>query len=394
MQRKLIKNLLLVLTLVVLCLAVGMTASAEEIYIEGDYTYQVENGGATIVDVDSSINGDVIIPETLGGYLVTSIGNSAFHDCVNIESVTIPDGVTHLYTGTFMGCYCMERLYVGKGLEYWGIEVFQYTPVVNFTDVIVDKENPNFASENGVLYNKDKTELILYPSGKTDDTFIIPNTVKKIRDYAAYNTVYLEKVFIPDSVEEIGYGAFCYAYSLQEFHLGKNVKFIDSGAFHIGLAVGTPKLYIESSDAVFGYSAFGISESILISDEKEYRTLVESTKELSGMEKVDFLFSDFVEYYWEEKPYGTIYAHDESCSAVEYAKLNGIDYVLTHFYEDEWTYDYDNLVKYRKCIHCDELETEAIEPEVPTDPEEMSFADRLFDLIKAFLDLIFSLFDI
>ncbi len=327
---------------------------------------------------------------------VTSIGESAFYYCMNLISVTIPDDVTAIYDGTFDGCLSIERLYIGKGLEFWDIEVF-YNQVPNFTDVIVDEENPYFLSENGVLYNKDKTELIHYPQGKLDDTFIIPNTVKKIRDYAVYQTVYLEKVIIPDSVEEIGFGVFCYSYSLQEFHVGKNVKNIDGGAFHIGLLIGTskeyPKLYIESPDAVFGDFAFGISESIITCDEDIFRAYVEGTKELSGIERAIALnegIENITEIYWEERPYGTIYAHDESCSAVEYAKSMGIEYELVHFYGD-WTYDYENMVRYRECTfeNCEAIETENLETtesgdvEIiePTDPDTDFTVDVIEDYV-------------
>ena len=59
----------------------------------GYYTYTVSSGEATITDVDKSISGDVTIPSTFGGYTVTSIGDSAFNRCTNLEYVTIPIGV-------------------------------------------------------------------------------------------------------------------------------------------------------------------------------------------------------------------------------------------------------------------------------------------------------------
>lgn len=57
---------------------------------------------------------------------------------------------------------------------------------------------------------------------------------------------------------------------------------------------------------------------------------------------------------------GTIYCHAGSTTEA-YAIANGAPYELTHFFEGEWTYDYDQMIRWRKCIHCDELETEDLE---------------------------------
>ena len=90
---KIMKKILCTVLVVVLCLTsaplqglVGLElpewnlrASAVDEYKEGYYTYTVTNGKATIIAVDSSISGDVVIPSTLGGYSVTTIGYKAFY---------------------------------------------------------------------------------------------------------------------------------------------------------------------------------------------------------------------------------------------------------------------------------------------------------------------------
>ena len=69
---------------------------------EGDWTYVVENGGATITG--STATGDVTIPSELGGYPVTSIGNSAFYGSLGLTSVSIPNSVTSIGGSAFEGC--------------------------------------------------------------------------------------------------------------------------------------------------------------------------------------------------------------------------------------------------------------------------------------------------
>ena len=69
---------------------------AKETVTEGYYTYMVDDeGNATVTDVDTSIRGNVTIPSTLGGYLVTSIGDYAFQDC-HINTLTLGDGVINI----------------------------------------------------------------------------------------------------------------------------------------------------------------------------------------------------------------------------------------------------------------------------------------------------------
>ena len=77
---------------------------------------------------------------------------------------------------------------------------------------------------------------------------------------------------------------------------------------------------------------------------------------------------------------GTIYCHSGS-TAEAYAIENGVDYVLTHFFEGEWTYDYDNMIRYRKCIHCDELETEPLETTTDSDVEIIEPIDPDTDFV-------------
>ena len=86
---------------------------------------------------------------------VTSIGNYAFSECSSITSITIPKYVTSIGDNAFLGCSSL-------------------------TNIIVDPNNSKYSNyeHDGVLYNKDITELIRFPGGKTNVT--IPNSVTTI----------------------------------------------------------------------------------------------------------------------------------------------------------------------------------------------------------------------
>jgi hypothetical protein len=113
---------------------------------------------------------------------VTSIGSAAFENCASLPSVTIRDGVTAINSSAFSGC-------------------------TGLTSIAVDAGNNYYASEDGVLFNKDKTTLIQYPAGKTG-AYTIPSSVTSIGDGAFSGCTGLTSVTIGDSVTSIGDGAF------------------------------------------------------------------------------------------------------------------------------------------------------------------------------------------
>ena len=83
-------SIFLAIVLIITAMSLGAFEFKANALSEGDYTYSVSDGKATITDVDTSISGAVTIPSTLGGYPVTSIGSYAFSDCTSFTSITIP----------------------------------------------------------------------------------------------------------------------------------------------------------------------------------------------------------------------------------------------------------------------------------------------------------------
>ena len=107
----------------------------------GDFNYSVlDDGTVNITDYNGSAE-KVVIPDTIDGKSVTSIGYEAFYGCASLTSVTIPKSVTKISYNVFNGC-------------------------TSLTAINVATENQNYVSVNGVLYNKDKTVLICYPAEK------------------------------------------------------------------------------------------------------------------------------------------------------------------------------------------------------------------------------------
>ena len=135
----------------------------------------------------------------------------------NIKNVVIEDGVTSIGDGAFYNCMLIKSISIPASLESIGKEVFMSTAFLK--EIILDEKNQYFVVEDGVLFNKYKTTLIMYPPNKDGTTYTVPNTVETIGEYAFAFCLKLEKINIPDSVKHIDFGAFAYSRSLKEINL-------------------------------------------------------------------------------------------------------------------------------------------------------------------------------
>jgi hypothetical protein len=80
-----------------------------------DFTYTNTNGTITITGYIGP-GGDVVIPSTIAGLTVTSVGDGAFSSLYNLTGVTIPDSVTNLGEGAFSVCTNLAAVTIGKGI--------------------------------------------------------------------------------------------------------------------------------------------------------------------------------------------------------------------------------------------------------------------------------------
>jgi len=180
-------------------------ADAADVFTDGSYKYTVTDGKAEIVGTVGKPSGNVVLPDTLSWYPVTSIGESAFFWCDNLASVTIPSSVENINSNAFDDCKSLTSIKVADG-------------------------NTNFSSEGGVLFNKDKTELIKFPEGKTGD-YSIPSQVTSIGENAFNSCLGLTSVTIPDSVTDIGSSAFYNCTGIKSIKIPASVTKIGECAF-------------------------------------------------------------------------------------------------------------------------------------------------------------------
>jgi len=137
---------------------------------------------------------------------VTSIGWYAFNSCISLVSVTIPNSVTSIRQQAFGSCTSLASVTIPSSVTSIGDWAFYGCK--SLTAINVDTANTAYSSQDGVLYNKNKTILIQYPAGKTGSSFTIPSSVTSIGLSAFEDITSLASVTIPGSVASIGDYAF------------------------------------------------------------------------------------------------------------------------------------------------------------------------------------------
>ena len=181
--------------------------------IEGSRCLRYDENGTEVIGYDDDGSEDIIIPEG-----VTSIKAEAFCENEDIMSVDFPESLESIGHSAFYGCSNLVDIELKSGLETIKWDAFKGTalPDVNIPDTVeeidctafscemeVDTKNVDYCANDGVLYTFDETELVIYPSDKTDEEFKVPETVTILRNFA-FEDSSLHSLFIHEDVEEFG----------------------------------------------------------------------------------------------------------------------------------------------------------------------------------------------
>lgn len=190
-----------ILSAAALCLtSMAIPAAADTIAVDGEMddttglVYKAtEDGSGWIVSClqtseNNPVTGDVVIPEKWANKAgeektVIKVAYALFVYPKNIISLSIPKTVTEI-VGRYIGG--------NPGLQ----------------SITVDADNANFTAVDGVLYNKNKTKLVKYPTQKSETLFTVPDTVKTIETNAFSHVFNLTSITIPNGVAQIEYDTF------------------------------------------------------------------------------------------------------------------------------------------------------------------------------------------
>ncbi len=170
----------------------------------------------TLIRIPCALGGEYIIPNG-----ITELEDSAFQDCTNLTSITIPEGITHIWANTFRNCTGLTDMVVPMSVVYIGNGAFRgcsglreivipskvewilsgaFQDCANLVAIDVAGDNPYFTSKDGILFNKEQTDLVQAPG--TIRTCTIPSSIKSFGGLAFAGCSQLHTVvFLGDAPE-------------------------------------------------------------------------------------------------------------------------------------------------------------------------------------------------
>ena len=252
-------SLALAVVLVVALLPMGVFDFSAKAATSGYYTYEIEDNRATITKVDNAISGHVPVPRTLGGRLVSKIGDDAFKGCTNIVSVTVAQEIESIGARAFQNCSNLETVILYDVVTDVGAYAFTGTKFYNTSS---NWQNGHLYSGTFLLAARDGTGTSVVRDGTTViarqafantsySEVILPESIKHIGDYAFYQSD-LKKIVIPKGTESIGISVFKECYLIKSMTLPFLGQYADGSGY-------------TNFASIFGYASYASHDEFVLS---------------------------------------------------------------------------------------------------------------------------------
>ncbi len=183
---------------------------------------------------------------------VKELGVGLFGECISLTKVHLMNNPEVLTERMLYGCTSLKELNLGTELQTISklalgncssleelnlpatttlVEETAFVGMKSLTQITIPAENIHYSTVDGVLYNKDLTCLIAYPAGNIAKSYVMPDTVKTIKEGAFYNAMNLEEVTLSSNLEIIPKTCFYYAGNIKMITIPDSVKVIEEAAF-------------------------------------------------------------------------------------------------------------------------------------------------------------------
>lgn len=336
-----------------------------EVPTEKGTLFAVEDGSGICIDRYEGEDEKIVIPDSVEGKPVTKIGEGAFSRNNTIGEIIMPDTVGEIGKESFYSMKQLTNVVLPGNLKTIGIAAFKYTGLTqidipesvetirraafsntqltsvnlpegiieigsipfaacgNLKEITIDGSNPNYRTEEGVLYTSDGKVLIQYPCAASEEYAVpegteeiaygafssaglkkiaLPSTLRTIGNFAFYDCTKLESLQLPDSLESIGFMAFSsfnakYHWNSGEekkdigtVRIGPNVSHIGHGAFG---ALETKAFEVDEGNPQFaslGGFITGKAKDVIISSPSGLGSIVEIPDGITTLQ--DYVFLD------------------------------------------------------------------------------------------------------
>lgn len=158
---------------------------------------------------------------------VTKIDSYAFYNCSNLKKINISNGVKEIHTRAFANCVALESVSIPESVSMFGLSVFGCCTALK--KIIVDPNNQYYMNdEYGVLYSKDKTVLVKYPTGNERKSYSMSDKVERLESGAFTGCANLETLDISENIMFLQYGDFEKSGLIDEKNWRNGVLYIDN----------------------------------------------------------------------------------------------------------------------------------------------------------------------
>ena len=202
--------------------AFGNCDKLKEITVSDDNKYYTSKEGVLF---DKSMSKLICYPEGKEGTSytipesVTSLEPYALQGS-SLNTIQLPNKLTLIREGALSYMSGISSINIPENVTDIEPNAFAFS---GLTEIKVDENNKHYADKDGVLFDKNLSTLIYYPSSKPGTEYSVPDGVTRIEDYSFVGKPILQKIIIPDSVTAIGNNAFFYYFSnkIQEIVINK-----------------------------------------------------------------------------------------------------------------------------------------------------------------------------
>lgn len=200
------KKVLLVFVCLLIFSAACHAECSQKILTDGIYDYILLDNGTIHICGYHGGDTNIVIPESINGYTVTGIGNSAFAWQSALTGVTFPDTVTEIGDRAFGWCGALTEITLPDSIRLVGENPFIGCALL--TDIRISPDHPVLGTTDGVLFDKTEKRLITYPCAFGETLYDVPHGTISIGSYAFFGCSSLTRISIPNSVISVGANPF------------------------------------------------------------------------------------------------------------------------------------------------------------------------------------------